>query len=94
MYFSYFETGDSKELYMSFDQKLDKIEIYDLKSSGEKIIVSEMLVKDMERCVRSCITEAFESNKGLFKRSKLRINIVKRTQSSPLFFNTPAENVR
>ena len=36
-------------------------------------IIKEMDVENMERCVRSCITEAFEKNKGLFKRSKFII---------------------
>lgn len=44
-----------------------------------------MLVKDMERCIRSCQTEAFKSNKGLFKRSKLNTKHIIEPKSERCF---------
>lgn len=50
----------------TFDSKLETIYCYN-ESTPDKII-QQMKVSDMERCIRSCVTEAFESNKGIFKR--------------------------
>lgn len=52
----------------------DKDSFFSFKTLKDKTVfnvIKEMDVYNMERCVRSCITEAFEKNKGLFKRSKL-----------------------
>ena len=50
---------------MVFDQILDKIIAYNKKSNGDEI-TDEMLVKEMESCVRSCGTLAFSRAKGGF----------------------------
>jgi len=39
------------------------------KKKNEYGIITKVLVKDMERCVRSCTTTPFEKNKGIFKRN-------------------------
>jgi len=49
-----------------FDEKLEKI--YCFEENSPDNIIYDMSVCNMERCVRSCITEAFEANKGIFKR--------------------------
>lgn len=54
---------------MYFNSELSEIICF--KKDGSKIeITDSMHIKEMDRCVRSCTTQAFSKSQGLFTKSK------------------------
>lgn len=58
-----------------FNEGLDQI--IAIKKDGTKFeIFDTMSIKEMDRCVRSCTTQAFSKSQGLFTKSKKKLLIL------------------
>lgn len=52
-------------MLINFNEKLDN---FICKNTKTEMIIKEMALVSMETCVRSCMTKAFDANKGIFKK--------------------------